>query len=241
MSTGAVLFDLYGTLADIEVDEQEPNPWAALKVFLGAKANDLTPLEIQARFNMLCDQETSIHGEGFALTSAFRKLLIETGRNGSEAEITSLARAFRRRTTKSLIARPYSVSLLTELRRNGLRLALISNTEAIVTNYDIEALDFAGYFDAIVLSSEFGAKKPEPAIFLEALQKLSAEAQDAIFVGDTWETDIQGALQVRMWAVYLDHDMPPLAVKRDDLHSTVLHAHPDGEAIRSALGTILSG
>lgn len=241
MGASAVLFDLYGTLADIEVDEQDLDAWAALKRLFGDQAGNLAPQDLRERFTRLCDQEIRAHGEGFALTSAFKRLLSETGRGGSDREAIEFAEAFRSATTKRLSARPYSIPLLNALRRCGLRLALVSNTEGIVTHHDIGRLGLARHFDAVVLSSESGSKKPSPAIFEKALRSLSARPDDAVFVGDTWETDIEGALRAGLRAVYLDPTLPPLAFRRDDHEARVLRAHPDGKAIGSALGMLICG
>ena len=56
-----------------------------------------------------------------------------------------------------------------ELEQRGYILGIISN---VITSREIpewlEADDFARYFKAVVLSSVFGKRKPDPAIYLEA-------------------------------------------------------------------------
>ena len=47
--------------------------------------------------------------------------------------------------------------------------------------------------DVIVVSEEFGAKKPDPRIFHYALAKLAVEPEDAWFIGDHPDFDIAAA------------------------------------------------
>ncbi len=56
-------------------------------------------------------------------------------------------------------------------------------------------------FDVLVLSDEVGAVKPQPEIFLRALDQLEVEPPAAMFVGDRLEEDVQGAANVGMTTV----------------------------------------
>jgi epoxide hydrolase-like predicted phosphatase len=73
-------------------------------------------------------------------------------------------------------------ALVRKLRGQGLKLALLSNTE-------MPAVDFfykQGYdlFDAVVFSCVEGTKKPDGAIYDLTLQKLGCRADEAVFVDD---------------------------------------------------------
>jgi putative hydrolase of the HAD superfamily len=57
----------------------------------------------------------------------------------------------------------------------------------------------------VVISMEFGAGKPEPAIFREALRLLDASAESSIFVGDSPVNDIDGARKAGMSTAWLAH------------------------------------
>jgi putative hydrolase of the HAD superfamily len=60
------------------------------------------------------------------------------------------------------------------------------------------------YLDVILTSQEAGARKPEPLIFLTALNKINIPAAEAIFVGDQYKADVQGARGAGMNPVLLD-------------------------------------
>ncbi|MDY0406388.1 HAD family hydrolase [Virgibacillus sp. 179-BFC.A HS] len=58
--------------------------------------------------------------------------------------------------------------------------------------------ELSGYFDAIVISGDFGIGKPDTSIFRHALSKLGVAKENAIMVGDNLKTDILGANRIGM-------------------------------------------
>jgi HAD superfamily hydrolase (TIGR01509 family) len=85
---------------------------------------------------------------------------------------------------------PYedTIPVLTELRRHGTRVAILSNVgfdlRPILLRNGLDTL-----VDALVMSYEVGVVKPQPAIFRHALDLLKVAAEDALMVGDSWPDD----------------------------------------------------
>ncbi len=77
---------------------------------------------------------------------------------------------------------------LEALRTKGIRTALISNI-----GMDIRPVLARGgisdLLDAVVLSYEVGAVKPEPQIFIHALAAIGVPPERALMVGDSWRDD----------------------------------------------------
>lgn len=93
-------------------------------------------------------------------------------------------------------------ALLETLRERGLKLAVVANAwpePARLVRRELDDLGIAERVDVVVLSSEAGARKPEPAIFEQALAELGVAAGDALFVGDRLVADVQGAAAVGMF------------------------------------------
>lgn len=68
----------------------------------------------------------------------------------------------------------------------GYKVGAISNAWSGLRQY-MEREKFADVFDAIVISAEVGAAKPEPKIFLYALDQLGVSPGEAVFVDDVSE------------------------------------------------------
>jgi putative hydrolase of the HAD superfamily len=97
-------------------------------------------------------------------------------------------------------AYPEVPGTLAHLRAHGARLAVVSNWD--VSLHDV--LDRTGLralVDAVAISAELGVAKPDPAIFHAALERLGADANDAVHVGDSLEADVAGARAAGLEAV----------------------------------------
>jgi len=130
-----------------------------------------------------------------------RRLAIAAGVAAGDLEplVTDLHAAAR---SFTLAAYPDSAKVLSELRRQGLTVAVCSNW-----NWDlVEAMDAVGLryeVDAVVTSAQVGARKPHPLIFKHTLEECGVSAGRALFVGDTWGADVEGPLAAGMRAVHL--------------------------------------
>ena len=104
----------------------------------------------------------------------------------------------------------------------------------IVTNGFVEVqyekFDKSGlkdYFSHIVLSEEVGYQKPNPRIFEEALRLNGLSADEVVMVGDSWYSDIQGAINAGIDQIWVtgklsDDCVPTYAVKSLDEIKSIL-------------------
>ncbi len=99
---------------------------------------------------------------------------------------------------------PDAEATLDRLRASGCRLGLISNTflPGFVMDRHLEKLGLKSYFPVRVYSSEVRYRKPDVRIFQAALLELGVSAEQAIYVGDTFEQDVVGARRAGMRAVW---------------------------------------
>jgi putative hydrolase of the HAD superfamily len=93
--------------------------------------------------------------------------------------------------------------VLRELRRNDLRLGLVSNTSRDLRRFvDTFSLDV----DAWVSSGAHGKVKPSPSIFLAVLDLLQLAPAQAAMVGDSLADDVEGARALGIRAFLLDRE-----------------------------------
>jgi len=200
----AVLFDCYGTLVDISIDTEAEGLWERFSAEVAAAGLHLPPQELRSRYISLVDAERREHGEPFVLDRCFfYKLLNSDHRQLPPRLVRQFGRRFRELTTRHIEARKYVIPLLRALRESGCKVGLVSNTEGTVTGHDLDHLGLRQYFDAVVLSSEAGVKKPDRAIFLIALHSLGIGPQETVFVGDDYKCDFQGASSAGLRAILL--------------------------------------
>jgi len=98
--------------------------------------------------------------------------------------------------------------VLEAIRKLGLKIGLISNVccrDLVPAN--LEQYGIRHYFDPIILSSAYGRRKPDPAIFHYAARLANVPTSDCIYVGDRIARDILGARKAGFnLAILINHD-----------------------------------
>ena len=99
------------------------------------------------------------------------------------------------------------VPTLEYLRDAGFKLAIVSNWDTPLDPLT-ERLGIAHYFDVIVASHDslIRSSKPDPYIFNYTLATVGVSAEETIYVGDTYETDIVGARNAGIRPILVDRD-----------------------------------
>lgn len=94
---------------------------------------------------------------------------------------------------------------LDALHRAGVRLAVLSNTSfgEPVIRAELERHGLTEHLESVMVSSEYAARKPLPALFETAAARLGMAPEDIWFVGDRLDTDVAGARASGMAAVWL--------------------------------------
>jgi HAD superfamily hydrolase (TIGR01549 family) len=114
-------------------------------------------------------------------------------------------------------------------------------TIGVITNNEVaeqqEKLRFLGaepYVDLLVVSEEVGVPKPDPRIFRTALERASVEPEEAVMVGDSWSSDVVGALGVGVRPVWFNRFRLPRPEPRpiDELRSLAPAAGVEAVLVR---------
>lgn len=99
-------------------------------------------------------------------------------------------------------AYPDAAPALDELRALGLRLVCVSNWDCALAEV-LARIGLAERFDGVVASALAGARKPDPALFLPALETAGCRAAEALHVGDT-DADVEGARAAGIGVLRID-------------------------------------
>lgn len=117
-----------------------------------------------------------------------------------------LAAAWRREFLDAIRPREGVTALLSQLRRHGVPVAVVSNGLGAFQAEKIARLRLTPYFPAGALytSAEYGAAKPETCLFLAPLAKMGLDAGEAVLVGDSYFTDVVGAIAAGLRVIWLN-------------------------------------
>jgi HAD superfamily hydrolase (TIGR01549 family) len=83
--------------------------------------------------------------------------------------------------------------VVVELHQRGYIMGIISNLIGTREIPDwLEADGFNPYFKSVLLSSVFGKRKPDPAIYLEAARRAGVMPANCVYIGDNLKRDVTG-------------------------------------------------
>jgi len=102
-------------------------------------------------------------------------------------------------------ARPGAHETIRTLRANGRATGVVSNFDHRLTPI-LEALGISELLDVVVIPSQCGFAKPDPAIFRTALAALDTRPDEAVYVGHDPDTDLAGATAAGLIAIRLAED-----------------------------------
>ncbi len=100
---------------------------------------------------------------------------------------------------------PYTIEILEYLKAKGYQMHLITNGFESVQFKKIKNSNLAPYFIEVITSEASNSLKPNKEIFEYALDKSKAKLEESIMIGDNEGADIQGAINIGMDSVFVNH------------------------------------
>ncbi|MDD2303356.1 MAG: YjjG family noncanonical pyrimidine nucleotidase [Prolixibacteraceae bacterium] len=101
---------------------------------------------------------------------------------------------------------PGTLETLTTLKSKGYQMHIITNGFKEVQYSKLFNCGLARFFTKVFISEEVKTTKPHREIFEHALKSTNASKKRSIMIGDSWETDITGALEFGMDQImFLNH------------------------------------
>jgi putative hydrolase of the HAD superfamily len=110
------------------------------------------------------------------------------------------------------------------LRDAGLRVGVLTNGPSRTQRRKLEAIGLDRAFDAICVSEEIEAAKPDPRAFAVAAERLGTAPEESAMVGDNIVTDIRGALGAGYALAVLVAAERPDELPEEAVHLTSLDA-----------------
>ena len=111
-----------------------------------------------------------------------------------------------------------AIELLDYLKAKKYTLSIISNGFVEVQYTKLRRSGLLPYFSNIFLSEEVGYQKPDIRFFQAVLEKLSVKPAECIVIGDNFQTDIQGAKNANIDAIFYQRDALELTNISSDIH-----------------------
>ncbi|UQZ37756.1 L-2-haloalkanoic acid dehalogenase [Paenibacillus sp. PK3_47] len=191
MNIKAVLFDLDGTLLDRD---------SSLLAFAGNQYERYPELQIIGKERFI-QRLIELDNHGYVWKDkVYQQILQEFP--VPDMDWSLLLDDYIHNFQAHCIGFPNLLDMLTELKNHDIKLALVSNGYGQFQYDNFRSLQITHLFDEVLISEWEGLRKPDPAIFKLALNRLNIAAENALFVGDHPDNDIRASRDAGMKTVW---------------------------------------
>ena len=211
------IFDLYGTLIDINTDEWQAKLWKSLQILYAYRGAEYTYNEIKNEYGRLVEKEKAAvrrrHPEytviDIKIDKVFRELFTQKGVKVTKKEIEYIAEAFRCFSTKYIRLYDGVLDLLDTLKAKGKRVYLLSNAQRVFTENELNMFGLMKYFDGVVISSDEECSKPDAHYYQKLFDRYGLEKSESIMIGNDYLADIGGAADFGIDSLYIHQSISP--------------------------------
>ncbi len=200
-----VIFDLGSTLINYE-----NHPWTELGMMGCRNAApmikevtgiEISPARLWDAFSLTIDQMFKVNTEDLReidLRAVTSEILADFGIGVTDGLPLRFIEAYYQPVTEQVSLIPGAVEILTEIRKAGMKIGLVSNTIFPAEYHRREMRNFGifDYFDFTLFSSERKIRKPNKEFYLAALSLGGTKPENSIFIGDRLIEDVGGPQSV---------------------------------------------
>jgi putative hydrolase of the HAD superfamily len=212
MIVKGLLIDVNGTLSDIRTDEWHDDVYRVLSNLLSYQGIALDPNVIKYLYFQVIKEQRAANGEGhpeFDAVAVFREIVAQHATDFTRSLPTEkldqlpifLAETFRAASRFRLQTYPGVEETIRQLH-SKYRLATVSDAQTAYALPELYAVGLASFFDPIIVSGNFGYRKPDPRLFASALAAMNMAPSEVLFVGNDMYRDVYGAQRVGMKAIF---------------------------------------
>ena len=203
-----LFFDLNGTLIDILTVEDD-NAFRITANFLSYYGIFLAPEKLRQLYFDLNHQQRHNSPERFPefdVVKIFRDIiLIICGQKADMEKVPQIAEStalvFRGASRCKLELYPGVKPVLEELQSKYLT-AAVSDGQCLWAVPEMRAAGLDGMFQKVIVSGDYGFRKPDPRMYRMALEYFSLQPEEVIFVGNDMLRDVHGAKSIGMKTVF---------------------------------------
>jgi putative hydrolase of the HAD superfamily len=206
----AVIFDFGQTLVDSAEGFRSAEKKAKEEIFLSLFSSSSDD-QYQTYLNEYRQIRNSFHARSeFSRVSIWQAVYERFNCKADLKKLTQMESEYWELVQSKTAPFPETVSVLEKLAKK-FQLGIITNTQGQKSSGSHRITLFPGieiFFEAIVVAGESGLPaKPDPAPFLLCLKKMNLKPAEAIYVGDDFQKDVNGAGSVGLHPIWIKHNL----------------------------------
>ena len=203
MIVKGIIFDVNGTLSDIRTNEWHDDVYRVISNLLSYQGIALAAEVVKSFYFQIMKEQRVASGERhpeFDVVGIFREMItrhLTDVTRGLPAEKLAqlpqlLAETHRAASRLQLQLYPGVEHVIRQLHARY-HLAIISDGQSVYAVPELNAVGLAGYFDPIIISGNFGYRKPDERLFTAALSAMKMAPSEVLYVGNDMYRDVYGA------------------------------------------------
>ncbi len=212
MHVKGIIFDINGTLSDIQTNEWHDDVYRVMSNLLSYQGILLEPNVVKDLYFQIMKEQRAACGERhpeFDVIGIFRKIITQHSTDFTHGLPTQkleqlprlLAETHRAASRFRLRLYPGVADTIRHLHPKY-HLAIISDGQTAYAVPELNAVGLSDYFDPIIISGDFGYRKPNERLFAAALTAMKMGASEVLFVGNDIYRDVYGAQRLGVKTVF---------------------------------------
>ena len=207
-----IIFDINGTLTDIRTNEGDDDVYRVISNLLSYQGILLDPTVVKYFYFQGIKEQRALCVDRypeFDAVGIFREMIAqhatEFTHRLSPVKLAQLplllAETYRAVSRFRLQLYPGVEETIRQLHQKY-HLAIISDGQSAYAFPELHAVGLAAYFDPVIVSSDFGYRKPDERLFAAALSAMKLAPSEVLFVGNDMYRDVHGAQRLKIKTVF---------------------------------------
>jgi putative hydrolase of the HAD superfamily len=207
-----LIFDINGTLTDILTNEWHEDIYRILSNLFSYQGIALGPNEVKDLYFQIMKEQRDEGGERypeFDAVGIFREIIKRHSTDYTRRQPPEkleqlplfLAETFRAASRYRLKLYNGVEETINQLRLKY-HLAIISDGQSAYAVPELNAVGLLGSFDPVIISGDYGFRKPDPRLFESALTPMQMKPSEVLFVCNDIYRDVYGAQKLGIKTVF---------------------------------------
>lgn len=207
-----LLFDINGTLTDIHTNEWHDDIYRILSNLLSYQGIALGPNEVKDSYFQIMKEQRATSNERhpeFDAVAVFGEIITR-----HTTDFTRLLPPEKLGQLPQFLAETHRAASRWRLQlydgveetirhlRMKYHLAIISDGQTAYAVPELHAVGLLGSFDPVIISGDFGFRKPDQRLFEKALIIMQMEPSEVLFVGNDMYRDVYGAQKLGIKTIF---------------------------------------
>jgi len=207
-----IIFDVNGTLSEIRTNEWHDDVYRVISNLLSYQGILLDPSVVKFFYFQGMKEQRSARVDRypeFNTVEIFREIIAQHSTDFTRSlprekleQLPTLLAEAHRAASRFVLHRYFGVEETIRHLHQNYHLAIITDAQTAYAFPELHAVGLSDYFDPIIVSGNFGYRKPDERLFASALADMKMNASEVLYVGNDMYRDVYGAQRAGIKTVF---------------------------------------